>query len=62
MLVYASGEGVQGHHEVVELGRSLHVAWLDVAGQSAEILASVSRLAERIAQLSAVRPALADVP
>jgi 5-methylcytosine-specific restriction enzyme subunit McrC len=62
MLVYASGEGEQGHHEIVELGRSLHVAWLDVDGQPAEILASVSRLAGRIAQLSAVRPALARVP
>jgi 5-methylcytosine-specific restriction enzyme subunit McrC len=62
MLVYASGEGVQGHHQVVELGRSLHVAWLDVAGQPAEILASVSGLAERIVQLSAAGPAQAHVP
>ncbi|MFA9430757.1 McrC family protein [Egicoccus sp. AB-alg2] len=52
LLVYAAGEGEPGHHEVVELGRSLHVAWLDLSGQPADILASVADLASRIQQLT----------
>jgi 5-methylcytosine-specific restriction enzyme subunit McrC len=54
ILVYASGEGEPGRHEIVELGRSLHVAWLDVSGEPADILASVARLARQIELLSSV--------
>jgi 5-methylcytosine-specific restriction enzyme subunit McrC len=57
VLVYAAGEGEPGHHEVVELGRSLHVEWLDVSGQPADILASVAKLGRRIEQLSTTQVA-----
>jgi 5-methylcytosine-specific restriction enzyme subunit McrC len=51
MLIHATGEGEQGRHEVVHLGRELHVDWLDVSGTPEEILGDVAGLADRIRML-----------
>lgn len=48
MLVYAAGEGEPGLHQIANLGRQIHVEWLDVSGQPADILASVERLTGQI--------------
>lgn len=50
MLIYASGEGEPGQHDVVNLGRQIHVEWLDVSGSPEDILTSVRRLAQRISE------------
>jgi 5-methylcytosine-specific restriction enzyme subunit McrC len=53
LLIYAEGEGEPARHEVVELGKMLEVASLDVSGRPEEILQSVWRLAQRIKSLRA---------
>jgi 5-methylcytosine-specific restriction enzyme subunit McrC len=52
MLVYAAGEGDPGRHEIVNIGRQIHVEWLDVSGQPGDILSSVDQLAGRIRSVS----------
>lgn len=52
MLVYAAGEGEPGRHKVVDLGRTLHVVWIDVSGAPDAILASVQRLANHVRALT----------
>lgn len=51
MLIHATGDGESGEHEVTDLGRRLHVEWLDISGEPEQILADVDRLASRVAEL-----------
>lgn len=48
LLVYASGEGDPGVHEIVHVEKELSIRTLDLTGSPDEILEQVGRLAERI--------------
>lgn len=48
LLIYAAGEGTEASHEVVDLGRRLNVAVLDLAGSPDDILSQIGRLAQLI--------------
>ena len=48
LLVYASGQGDSGVHEIVHVGKELTISTLDLEGAPDEILGQVGQLAERI--------------
>ena len=48
LLVYASGQGDSGVHEIVHVGKELTVTTLDLEGAPDELLGQVGQLAERI--------------
>ena len=51
LLVYASGEGDSGVHEVVHIGKELTITTLDLEGTPDEILGQIGELAERIKRM-----------
>ena len=51
LLVYASGEGAPGVHEIVHVGKELTITTLDLEGAPDEILGQVGQLAERISDV-----------
>ena len=51
LLVYASGEGDPGVHEIVHVEKELSIRTLDLTGSPDEILEQVGRLAERIKRM-----------
>jgi 5-methylcytosine-specific restriction enzyme subunit McrC len=51
LLIYAAGEGAPTSHEVIHLGKKLHVTALDVRGTPEEILAEIQTVARRIRAL-----------
>jgi 5-methylcytosine-specific restriction enzyme subunit McrC len=56
LLVYAVGEAERVRHEVVHVGKHLHVTTVDLSGTPDEILRDVARIARRVRQL-ALEPA-----
>lgn len=56
LLVYAVGEAERVRHEVVHVGKHLHVTTVDLSGSPDEILQDIARIARRVRQL-ALEPA-----
>ena len=52
MLVYAEGEARRGEHIVRRSGKTLDVESLDISGDLEEVLGRVSRIADRVHELS----------
>ena len=48
LLVYAAGEGEPGAYQVKYAGKTIEVAWLDLAGSPEAILEGVQGLADQI--------------
>lgn len=59
VLVYAAGEIEAAAHEIVSLGKTLHVLTLDLAGAPEQILARIDEIAAQVRRLYA--DALASV-
>ena len=48
LLIYAAGEGEPHTHQVVNIGKRLEVAWLDISGSPSDVLAQVAAVAELV--------------
>jgi 5-methylcytosine-specific restriction enzyme subunit McrC len=51
LVVYAAGEGVPVQHDVVHVGKQLHISTLDLSGMPDQILDQIQVLAGRIVTL-----------
>lgn len=59
LLIYAAGEAPQVRHEVVRIGKDLHVVTLDLGGSQESVLDQVAALAGRIRALYGSSPGAA---